>query len=39
MKIYVVTVHVFKKKETQDEIQFTIKIGGKTNLGLGYFLL
>ncbi len=30
MKIYVTTtVEAFKKKETQDETQFTTKIGGK----------
>jgi hypothetical protein len=30
---------VLKKKETQDETQFTTKIGGKTSLGPSYFLL
>jgi hypothetical protein len=28
-----------RKKETQDETQFTTKIGGKTSLGPSYFLL
>ncbi len=27
-----------QEKETQDETQFTTKIGGKNSLGLGYFL-
>jgi hypothetical protein len=27
-----------RKKETQDETQFTIKVGGKTSLGPSYFL-
>ncbi len=27
------------KKERGDEIQFTTKIGGKTNLGPNYFIL
>ncbi len=39
MKIYVATMQPFMKKETQDETQFTIKIGGKTSLGPSYFLL
>jgi hypothetical protein len=39
VKIYVATVQALRKKETQDETQFTIKIGGKTNLGPSYFLL
>jgi len=39
MKIYVAAVQALRKKETQDETQFTTKIGGKTSLGLSYFLL
>ncbi len=39
VKIYVATVQAIRKKETQDEIQFTTKIGGKTSLGPSYFLL
>ncbi len=36
MKIYVAAV---RKKERQDETQFTTKIGGKTSLGPSYFVL
>jgi hypothetical protein len=32
-------VQALKEKETQDETQFTTKIGGKTCLGPSYFLL
>jgi hypothetical protein len=39
VKIYVAGVQALKKKETQDETQFTTKIGGKTSLGTSYFLL
>jgi hypothetical protein len=39
VKIYVAAVEVVSKKEKQDEIQFTTKIGGKTSLGPSYFLL
>jgi hypothetical protein len=39
VKIHVAAVQVFMKKETQDETQFTTKIGGKTSLGPSYFLL
>jgi hypothetical protein len=28
-----------QEKETQDEAQFTTKLGGKTSLGPSYFLL
>jgi len=38
MKIYVAVVQELKKKETQDETHATTKIGGKTSLGLCYFL-
>ncbi len=33
MKIYVVAVQALRKKETQDETQFTTKLGGQTSLG------
>ncbi len=33
MKIYVAAVEALRKKERQDETQFTTKIGGKTSLG------
>jgi len=33
VKIYVAAVAVLWKKESQDEIQCTTKIGGKTSLG------
>jgi hypothetical protein len=39
LKIYVTAVGAFKKKERQDETQFTTKIGGKTSLGPSYFVL
>jgi hypothetical protein len=39
VKIYVAAVEALKKKERQDETQFTTKIGGKTTLGPSYFLL
>jgi hypothetical protein len=39
LKTYVAAVQALKKKETQDETQFTTKIGGKTSLGPSYFLL
>jgi len=40
VKIYVAAAQqALKKKETQDETQFTTKIGGKTSLGPSYFLL
>ncbi len=38
MKIYVAAVQALRKKETQDETQFTTKIGGKTSLGPQLFL-
>jgi hypothetical protein len=38
VKIYVAAVQALRKKESQDETQFTTKIGGKTSLGHGYFL-
>jgi hypothetical protein len=40
VKIFnVAAVQALRKKETQDETQFTTKIGGKTSLGPSYFLL
>jgi hypothetical protein len=39
VKIYVVAVEALKKKEREDDIQFTTKIGGKTRLGPSYFAL
>ncbi len=39
VKIYVATVEALRKKERQDETQFTTEIGGKTSLGPSYFLL
>ncbi len=38
VKIYVATVQALRKKETQDETQFTTKIGVKSSLGPSYFL-
>jgi hypothetical protein len=37
--MYVAAVEVLKKKERGDETQFTTKIGWKTSLGPGYFVL
>ncbi len=39
LKIYVGAVAALWKKESQDEIQFPIKIGGKTSLGPSCFAL
>jgi hypothetical protein len=39
LKIYVAAVEALKKKERQDEFQFTTKIGGKTSLVPSYFIL
>jgi len=39
VKIYVAAVQAVRKKERQDETQFTTKIGGKTSLGPSYFVL
>jgi hypothetical protein len=33
VKIYVAVGEALRKKERQDETQFTTKIGGKTSLG------
>ncbi len=37
MKIYVAAVQALRQKETQDETQFTAKLGGKTSLGPSHF--
>jgi hypothetical protein len=37
--IYVAAVEALRKKERQDETQFTTKIGGKTCLGPSCFVL
>ncbi len=37
VKIYVAAVEVLRKKEIQDETEFTTKIDGKTSLGTSYF--
>jgi hypothetical protein len=39
VKIYVAAGEALRKKERQDETQFTAKIGGKTSLGPSYFVL
>ncbi len=39
MKIYVTAAEALRKKERQDETQFTTKTGGKTSLGPSYFAL
>jgi hypothetical protein len=39
MKIYVAAVAALRKKERQDETQFTTKIAGKTSLDPNYFIL
>ncbi len=39
MKIYVAAVDALRKKERQDETQFTTTIGGKTRLDPNYFIL
>jgi len=39
VKIYGAVAEALRKKETQDETQFTTKIGGKTSLGPNYFVL
>jgi hypothetical protein len=39
VKKYAAAVQALRKNETRDETQFTTKIGGKTSLGLSYFLL
>jgi len=38
MKIYVTAMETLKKKEIQDETQFTTKIDGKTSLGPSSFV-
>jgi hypothetical protein len=39
VKIYVAVVKALTQNEKQDETQFTIKVGGKTNLCSSYFIL
>jgi predicted oxidoreductase (fatty acid repression mutant protein) len=39
MKKYVAVVQALRKKETQDETQFTNNLVDKTSLGPNYFLL
>jgi len=39
VKIYVAALEALRKKEIEDETQFTTKIGGKTSLGPSYFVL
>jgi hypothetical protein len=39
LKIYVAAVEALRKKEGQDETQFTTKIGGTTSLHPSYFAL
>jgi hypothetical protein len=39
VKIYVAAVEALRNKERGDEAQFTTRIGGKTSLGLNYFVL
>jgi hypothetical protein len=38
VKIFVAAVEALRKKERQDETQFTAKIAGKTSLGPSYFV-
>jgi hypothetical protein len=37
VKIYVAAMQALRKKETQDETQFTTKIGGKTSFNSPLF--
>jgi len=39
VKIYAAAVDAVRKKERQDETQFTTQIGGKTSLGPSYSAL
>jgi hypothetical protein len=39
VKIYVAAVEVLRKKERQNETQFTTKIAEKTSMGPSYFVL
>jgi len=39
VKIYVAAVKALRKKEMQDETQFSTKIGGKTRFGSQLFSL
>jgi len=37
--MYIAAVDALRKKERQDETQFTTQIGGKNSLDLSYFVL
>jgi hypothetical protein len=39
VEIYVAALKALRKKQRQDETQFTTKIGGKTSLDPSYFVL
>jgi hypothetical protein len=39
VRIYVAALEALRKKERQDETQFTTKMAGKTSLRLSYFVL
>jgi hypothetical protein len=39
MKKYVAVVETLRRKERQDETQFTSRIAGKSTLGSSYFVL
>jgi len=39
VRIYVAAMEALRKKERQDETQFTTKIGGKSSLGPSCFVL
>jgi hypothetical protein len=39
VKLYVIAVEALREKERGDKTRFTIKIGGKTTLGLSYSVL
>jgi hypothetical protein len=39
VRIYVAALEALRKKERQDETQFTTKMAGKTSLGPSYFVL
>ncbi len=39
VRIYVAALEALRKKERQDETQFSTKMAGKTSLGPSYFVL
>jgi len=39
VKIYVAAEEALRRKEREDETQFTTRIGGKTSLGPNHFVL